>query len=131
MDPDGVDAAADIPYDIPNIASSSTARSRPGINTAFWRGVGPNNNVFAIESFIDELARGAGQDPIAFRRAHLDKAPRLQAALDLVKQKSGWGTPLPARHGRGVSAQSSFGTFIATVVECAVDDDGRDRAAHV
>ena len=56
----------------------------PGINTGFWRGVGPNNTVFAIESFIDELARKAGQDPIAFRRAHLGKEPRLHAALDLV-----------------------------------------------
>jgi isoquinoline 1-oxidoreductase beta subunit len=103
----------------------------PGIVTAFWRGVGPNNNVFAIESFIDELARSAGQDPIAFRRAHLDKVPRLQAALDLVKQKSGWGTPLPARCGRGVSAQISFGSFVATVVECAVSDAGEVELRRV
>jgi isoquinoline 1-oxidoreductase subunit beta len=131
VDPDGVDAAADLPYDIPNYRVEFNREEPPGINTAFWRGVGPNNNVFAIESFIDELARGAGQDPIAFRRAHLDKVPRLQAALDLVKQKSGWGTPLPARHGRGVSAQSAFGTFIATVVECAVSDSGEIELRRV
>ena len=124
VDPDGVDSAVDMPYDIPNYRVEFNREEPPGVNTAFWRGVGPNNNVFAIESFMDELARGAGKDPIAFRRAHLDKAPRLQAALDLVKQKSGWGTPLPARCGRGVSAQTSFGSFIATVVECEVDDAG-------
>lgn len=124
VDPDGVDSAVDVPYDIPNYRVEFNREEPPGINTAFWRGVGPNNNVFAIESFMDELARGAGKDPIAFRRAHLDKTPRLQAALDLVKQKSGWGTPLPARCGRGVSAQTSFGSFIATVVECEVDEAG-------
>lgn len=131
VDPDGVDSAADVPYDIPNYRVEFNREEPPGVNTAFWRGVGPNNNIFAIESFIDELARRASQDPIAFRRAHLDKVPRLQAALDLVKQKSGWGTPLPTRCGRGVSAQTSFGSFIATVVECAVDDDGEIQLRRV
>ena len=131
VDPDGVDGAVDMPYEIPNYRVEFNREEPPGINTAFWRGVGPNNNVFAIESFVDELARGAGQDPIAFRRAHLDKVPRLQAALDLVKQKSGWGTPLPARCGRGVSAQAAFGTFVATVVECGVGDAGEIELRRV
>ncbi len=131
VDPDGVDSAADIPYDIPNYRVEFNREEPPGVNTAFWRGVGPNNNVFAIESFMDELARSAGQDPIAFRRAHLDKVPRLQAALDLVKQRSGWGTPLPQRCGRGVSAQTSFGSFLATVVECEVDEAGEVRLKRV
>src|SRR5262249_34405502 len=124
VDPDGVDSAQDIPYDIPNYRVEFNREEPPGIHTAFWRGVGPNNNVFAIESFIDELARKVNQDPIAFRRAHLDKTPRLRAALDLVKEKSDWGTPLPPRCGRGVCVQTSFASFIATVVECAVDEAG-------
>ena len=124
VDPDGVDSARDIPYDIPNLRVEFNREEPPGIVTGFWRGVGPNNNVFAIESFIEELARKAGKDSIAFRRAHLDKTPRLQAALDLVRAKSGWGTPLPARCGRGVAAQISFASFIATVVECEVDEAG-------
>jgi isoquinoline 1-oxidoreductase beta subunit len=124
VDPDGVDSAQDIPYDIANYRVEFNREEPPGVLTGFWRGVGPNNNVFAIESFIDELARRAGKDPIAFRRAHLEKTPRLRAALDLVRQKSGWDEPLPARCGRGVAAQSSFGSFIATVVECEVDEAG-------
>ena len=96
----------------------------PGIVTGFWRGVGPNNNVFAIEDFIDELAHQVGQDPIAFRRAHLNKTPRLQTALDIVRDASGWGQPLPPRCGRGVAVQLSFASFIATVIECGVDDAG-------
>jgi isoquinoline 1-oxidoreductase beta subunit len=131
IDPDGVDSAQDIPYDIPTYRVEFNREEPPGVNTGFWRGVGPNNNVFAIESFMDELARKAGKDPIDFRRAHLGKTPRLQAALDLVKQKSGWGTKLPARCGRGVSAQTSFGSFIATVVECEVGEGGEIRLRHV
>jgi len=103
----------------------------PGVRTGFWRGVGPNNNVFSIESFIEELAQRAGEDSIAFRRAHLDKTPRLQAALELVREKSGWGTPLPKRCGHGVAAQISFASFIATVVECEVDDAGEVKVRRV
>ncbi len=45
----------------------------PAVPTGFWRGVGPNNNAFAIESFTDELAKKASKDPVAFRRNMLDK----------------------------------------------------------
>jgi isoquinoline 1-oxidoreductase beta subunit len=131
VDIDGVDSAQDIPYDIPNLRVEFNREEPPGLNTGFWRGVGPNNNVFAIESFIDELSRKAGKDPIAFRRAHLNETPRLQAALDVVREKSGWGSPLPARCGRGVSAQISFASFIATVVECEVDQTGEVKLRRV
>jgi isoquinoline 1-oxidoreductase beta subunit len=131
VDPDGVDSAQDIPYDIPNMRVEFNREEPPGIITGFWRGVGPNNNVFAIESFIEELARKAGKDSITFRRSHLDKTPRLQAALDLVREKSGWDTPLPARCGRGVAAQISFASFIATVVECEVDEVGEIKLRRV
>jgi isoquinoline 1-oxidoreductase beta subunit len=124
VDPDGVDSAVDQPYDIPALRVEFIREEPPGVATGFWRGVGPNNNVFAIESFMDELARKAGKDPVAFRRAHLGKNPRLRAALDLVAAKSGWGAPLPARVGRGVSVQPSFASFIATVVEAEVDEKG-------
>jgi isoquinoline 1-oxidoreductase beta subunit len=124
IDVDGVDSAVDIPYDIPNLRVEFNREEPPGVVTGFWRGVGPNNNVFAIESFVEELARKAGMDPIEFRLQNLGKTPRLGAALQLVRDRSGWGTPLAPRHGRGVSAQISFASFIATVVECAVDDAG-------
>jgi isoquinoline 1-oxidoreductase subunit beta len=101
------------------------------VPTGFWRGVGPNDNVFAIECFMDELARKAGKDPIAFRRDMLEKTPRLKAALDLVAEKSNWGEPLPARVGRGVSVQPSFASFIATVVEAEVDEHGEVHLRRV
>jgi isoquinoline 1-oxidoreductase beta subunit len=124
IDGDAVDSAVDMPYDIANKRVEYVRVEPPAVTTGFWRGVGPNNNVFAIESFMDELARKANMDPVAFRLGMLDGAPRLRAALKLAAEKSGWGSLLPARVGRGVSIQTSFGSFIATVVEAEVDDVG-------
>jgi isoquinoline 1-oxidoreductase subunit beta len=124
IDIDAIDSAVDQPYDIPNFHVEYVRAEPPAVPTGFWRGVGPNNNVFAIECFMDELARKAGKDPIEFRRGMLGKNPRLLAALNLVAEKSGWGQPLPARVGRGVCAQPSFGSFIATVVEAEIDEQG-------
>jgi len=131
IDIDAVDSAVDMPYDIPNLQVQYVRAEPPAVPTGFWRGVGPNNNVFATECFIDELARKAGKDPVDFRRGMLGKNPRLQAALDLVAEKSGWGQPLPARVGRGVSVQPSFGSFIATVVEAEVDEKGEVHLRRV
>lgn len=127
IDFDSIDSAADMPYDIPNKRVEFVRREPPAVPTGFWRGVGPNNNVFAIESFMDELAKKAGKDPVEFRRAMLTKTPRLLAALDLAVEKSGWGAPLPAGHGRGVSCQVSFASFIATVAHVEVDKQGEVR----
>jgi isoquinoline 1-oxidoreductase beta subunit len=131
IDIDAIDSAADMPYDIPNIHVEYVRAEPPAVPTGFWRGVGPNNNVFAIESFMDELARKAGKDPVDFRRAMLGKNPRLLAALNLVAEKSNWGQPLPERTGRGLSTQPSFGSFIATVVEAEVDEQGEVHLRRV
>jgi isoquinoline 1-oxidoreductase beta subunit len=124
IDGDAVDSAVDMPYDIPNFRVEYVRAEPPAVPTGFWRGVGPNNNVFAIECFMDEMAKKAGKDPIAFRRAMLDTSPRHLAVLDLVAQKSGWSDPLAPRTGRGVSVQPSFGSYIASVIEAEVDKDG-------
>ena len=131
IDIDAIDSAADMPYDIPNLHVEYVRAEPPAVPTGFWRGVGPNNNVFAIECFMDELARKAGKDPVDFRRSMLGKNPRLLAALNLVAEKSNWGQPLPARTGRGVSVQPSFGSFIATVVEAEIDEQGEVHLRRV
>jgi isoquinoline 1-oxidoreductase beta subunit len=124
LDSDAVDSAVDMPYDIPNFQVRYVRAEPRAVRTGFWRGVGCNNNVFAIECFMDELARKAGKDPLAFRLAMLDKSPRLKAVLLLASQRSGWGQPLPRRVGRGVCIQPSFASFTATVVEAEVDRRG-------
>ncbi|OKO70870.1 xanthine dehydrogenase family protein molybdopterin-binding subunit [Bradyrhizobium sp. AS23.2] len=124
IDIDAVDAAVDAPYDFANFHVEYVRAEPPAVPTGFWRGVGPNNNVFAVECAMDELARKAGKDPIEFRRSMLTKNPRMLAVLNLAAEKSGWGQPLPARVGRGVCVQPSFASFIATVVEAEIDDIG-------
>ncbi len=131
VDIDGVDSAIDIPYDIPNLHVEFVRAEPPAVPTGFWRGVGPNNNVFAIECFMDELARKAGKDPVDFRRSMLGNQPRFVAALNLAAEKSDWGQPLPARVGRGVCVQPSFASFIATVVEAEVDEQGEVHLRRV
>src|SRR6266851_4195512 len=124
IDIDAIDSGADIPYDIPNLRVEYVRDEPPAVPTGFWRGVGPNNNVFAIESFMDELAKKSNKDPVAFRGDLLGKSPRLKAALELAAAKAGWGNPLPARTGRGIALQTAFGSFIATVAEAEVDTHG-------
>jgi len=124
VDIDAVDAAADMPYDFPNFHVEYVRAEPPAVPTGFWRGVGPNNNVFAFECAMDELARKAGKDPVEFRRANLTKNPRALAVLNLVAEKSGWGQKLPPRVGRGVCVQPSFASYLATVVEAEIDDIG-------
>ena len=103
----------------------------PGIQTAFWRGVGPTHNIFVVESFIDELAAAANKDPFEYRRALLEKSPRAKGVLELAAEKSGWGQKLPAGQGRGLSVQHVFGTYLSEVAEVEVAKDGSVRVKRV
>ena len=131
IDIDAIDGAADIQYDIPNLHVEYLRHEPLSVPTGFWRGVGPNNNFFAIEGFIDELAKKAGKDPVAFRHDLLGKSPRMQAVLKAAADKAGWGSPLPPRTGRGVAVQLAFGSYIATVNEVEVDKNGEVRLKRV
>ena len=111
--------------------SSGFAQEPPGIPTAFWRGVGVTRGTFAVESFVDELAGDAKQDPLAYRVALLEKAPRAKAVLRMAAEKSGWGKPLPAGQGRGIALCTGFGSFVAQVVQVSVDKDGSVSPTHV
>jgi isoquinoline 1-oxidoreductase subunit beta len=127
LDPDTTEGAIDLVYALPNMHVEYVRVEPPGISTAFWRSVGPSHNVFVTESFMDELAIAAKQDPVAYRLALLDKAPR--AAL--AAEKVGWGRSLPERVGRGVSLQHVFATYMAQVAEVEVSKDGSVRVRRV
>jgi isoquinoline 1-oxidoreductase subunit beta len=124
VDEDALDGAMDTPYDIANRRIEYIEAEPRALRVGWWRGVAPNNTIFAGESLMDELAKKAGKDPVEFRLAHLGKSPRLRHAVEQVAQRSSWGTQLPARQGRGVCAQFAFGTYIATVCEVAVSEAG-------
>ena len=131
LDPDTTDGAINLLYAIPNVHVEYLRMEPPGIPTAFWRSVGPSHNVFVVESFIDELAVTAKKDPVAYRRALLNKAPRARAVLELAAEKAGWGKPLPKGSGRGASTQFVFGTYLAQVAEVEVSKDGEVRVRRV
>src|SRR5438034_1088347 len=131
LDPDTTEGAIDLVYALPNMHVEYLRVEPPGIPTAVWRSVGPSHNVFVVESFMDELAAAAKQDPIAYRRALLDKAPRAKAVLELAAEKAGWGKPLPKGVGRGVSVQHAFATYMAQVAEVEVAKDGAVRVRRV
>jgi isoquinoline 1-oxidoreductase beta subunit len=124
LDPDSTEGAIDLVYDLPNMHVEYVRVEPPGIPTGFWRSVGPSHNVFVTESFMDELAAAAKQDPVSYRRALLDKSPRAKAVLDLVAEKSGWGQPLPERVGRGIALQFVFASYMAIVAEVDVAVSG-------
>jgi isoquinoline 1-oxidoreductase subunit beta len=132
IDIDGVDGAVQLLYDIPAIHVEYVRHEEPVLNTGFWRGVGVTHNCFVIESFIDELAAASRQDPVAFRRALLGKAPRAMAVLDLAAKEAGWRKPLPRGHGRGVAVlYSSWGTYLAQVAEVEVTGSGDVRVHRI
>src|SRR5438309_2707664 len=131
LDVDAVEGAAEPPYALPNIRVEYVRQEPPGVPTAFWRGVGPTHSIFVVESFMDELAAAAGHDPVAYRRALLDRAPRAKAVLDLAAGKAAWGQPLPPRSGRGVALLHAFGSYIAQVAEVTVSPQGDVRVTRV
>lgn len=121
VDDDAVDCAADPVYRLDNREVRFAQHEPPGVPTTWWRGVGPTRSVFVVESFIDELAAAAAQDPVLYRRSLL-KSERMRAALDKAAQEAGWEKPLPAGRGRGVAIQYAFGSYLAQIVEVRVED---------
>jgi isoquinoline 1-oxidoreductase beta subunit len=131
LDPDAVECAAETPYDIPAHHVSWVRHEPPGVITAWWRGVGPAHNIFVVESFVDELAYAAKQDPVAFRKPMLAKNPRTLKVLELAAEKSGWGSPLPQGAGRGIMVQNAFGSFLSVVCEVEVAASGEIRLRRI
>lgn len=130
IDGGNVEGATELLYDIPHQQVVSVRAEPVAVNVGYWRGVGPNNSLYAVECFIDELAAKAGADPVAFRLAMLDKDPRAAAVLRLAAEKAGWGGTLPARSGRGVAVIKAFGSYLAAVAEVAVDAAGEVRVTR-
>ncbi|MFI5012250.1 MAG: molybdopterin cofactor-binding domain-containing protein [Hyphomicrobiales bacterium] len=89
-----------------------------------WRSVGSSINAFVVESFIDELAAAAGEDPYRFRRKLLAGKPDFLAVLDTIAEKGDWGKPLPKGQGRGIAIHESFGTIVGQVAEVAIGPQG-------
>jgi isoquinoline 1-oxidoreductase beta subunit len=124
---------ATIPYTTQNIRIEYTL-AHSSAPRAWWRSVEHSSSGFVMESFIDELAHAAGQDPLAYRLKligdartipQFDGSPndpplttaRLKGVLQLAADKAGWGQPMPANQGRGIAAFFSFDSYLAAVAE--------------
>jgi isoquinoline 1-oxidoreductase beta subunit len=115
----------DQPYEIPALRSAYADVELP-VPVGSWRSVGHSHQAFFFESFIDELAHAAQQDPLAFRLAHLREHPRAAAVLALAAERASWDTaPVPGPDGRprarGIALHWSFGSLVAQVAEVSVD----------
>lgn len=130
VDSFAMEGIADHPYDIDH-QRLTYGRREPGPQVWFWRSVGHSQNIFFIESFIDELAAAAKKDPFEFRRAMLTQQPRYRGVLELAAEKAGWGQPLPAGVFRGIAVAQSFGSYVAEVAEVSVAADGAPKVHRV
>ena len=138
----------DVPFDIPNLRcenGEAEAHARIG----WFRSVSNIPHAFAVQSFAAEMAHAAGKDQKDYllelmgpaRIAELKSLDtlwnygestkmypvdvgRLRHVTELVAEKAGWGRKVPERHGLGIAAHRSFVTYVATVVEAAVAEDG-------
>ena len=111
--------AAVAPYAIPATRHQLVIHD-PGLRGGFWRSVSHNMNVFANESFIDELAAAAGKDPVEYRLSLLDGKPRLQNVLKIAAEKAGWGRPVAAGRARGVALMVGYDTSMAQIAEISL-----------
>jgi isoquinoline 1-oxidoreductase subunit beta len=123
-------AEGTVPYSIPEFESRHHDYISNQVN-AFWRSVNASQHGFFNESFVDELAHAAGQDPYQFRRAHLPPDSRHLKVLDEAAKRAGWGTPLPTGVGRGIALVQSFGSIVAHVVEASLKEDGTPKVHKV
>jgi isoquinoline 1-oxidoreductase subunit beta len=121
---DGIDASSvegvvDSPYAIPAMSVDVNYPKSP-VPVLWWRSVGHSHTGYVMETMMDELARAAGKDPVAFRLALLEGKPRDQAVVKLAAERAGWGKPMPRGRGRGLAYHFSFGTRVAMVAEVTV-----------
>ena len=122
--------AALAPYAIP-AHRHDVVKHDAGLRVGYWRSVSHLLNAFANESFVDELAKEAGQDPYAYRMSLLQNQPRFANVLKLAADKAGWGTPLPAGRARGIALMEGYDTYMAQVAEISMNSDGSVRVHKV
>jgi isoquinoline 1-oxidoreductase beta subunit len=115
---------AQLGYDVPNLSIEYVMRNTH-VPVGPWRGVNTNQNAVYVECFIEEVARAAGKDSVAFRRALMQNHPRHLAVLNAAAEKADWGKPLPAGVHRGIAQFMGYGSYSAAVAEVSVSGEGK------
>jgi isoquinoline 1-oxidoreductase beta subunit len=111
-----VEGLTETPYAIPNYSVAQHRVETP-LSVSVWRTTGHGPNNFVLESIIDELARAAVQDPLAYRLALAAADPRAIAVLKAVGEMSRWQGAVSAGRSLGLALANAFGGYIAQVVE--------------
>jgi len=114
---------AQLGYTVPNLLVEYAMRNTH-VPVGPWRGVNTNQNGVYMECFIDEVARAAGADPLAFRRQMMGRHPKHLAVLDAAAERAGWGKPLPPGVFRGIAQFMGYGSYSAAVAEVSVSKAG-------
>jgi isoquinoline 1-oxidoreductase beta subunit len=127
MDPatfQGLNASGEaaIGYSVPNLLIEHAMRN-PHVPPGFWRGVNVNQNAIYLESFMDELAKETGVDPLEFRRRLMANHPKHLSVLNAVAERIGWGKPAPAGQFRGLAQFMGYGSYVAGAAEVSVDNN--------
>ena len=122
VDGPAVAGLANLDYAIPHVLVEYCRPDLP-VPVGYWRSVGPSQNTFILESFVDELAHLAKRDPVEFRRELLTDSPRLRHVLEVAAERSGWESPAPAGRARGVALVNDKGGLVAQVVEVSLEAD--------
>jgi isoquinoline 1-oxidoreductase beta subunit len=120
IDGPAVAGIADTPYVVPAFHVDYMRPDLP-VPVGYWRSVGPSQNAFMLESFLDEMAHAAGRDPVELRLELLAAEPRMQQVVRLAAQRSGWGTPPPAGRARGIAFVHDTSSFVAEVAEVSLE----------
>ena len=125
-----IEGIANTNYRIPNVRVGAVLKNTH-VPVMFWRSVGSSQNAFFMESYVDELAHAAGQDPYKFRRALLGHRADFLGVLDTLAEKGDWGKPLGVGRGRGIAIHECYNTIIGQVTEVTVSQKGEVRVDRV
>jgi len=130
VDPQTIQGLINTAYKFPNFRVVSILKNTH-VPLGPWRAPGHSQNVFFVESFIDEMALAAGKDPVQFRRELLAHRPDFQQLIDVLVEKSDWGKPMPPGKGRGVALHESYESNVGMVAEVTVSDAGEVKVDRV
>ena len=130
VEPQTVAGLADNGYNVPNMRVELLVKNTH-LPVWFWRAPGVNQHIFAIESFLDEMAAASGIDPYQMRRKLLEGKPDWLKVLDTVAEKGDWGKPLPKGSGRGIAICTDCDSLCAQVAEVTVKPDGQVKVNRV
>lgn len=120
----------DFAYRAPNL-DLAWVRHETGVPTGWYRAVSFIPNVFALESFIDELAHAAGIDPLAYRLAHMHDRPRHVEVLRQAAERAGWAQQLPEGTALGLATNQAYGSYVAVVARVQRHGDGANAVVSV